>query len=227
MTDFRQMPHVAETWPRSPWRWLCGLTVCGLCLAIGMASEKKAESPRKVEPAKQGGVVKKTEPAKTDPSQKDDKPPLGTITVLVPKKEFKTEGPSKALRVSFEDLDVEKVLNTKKLTLDLPKLMPEWLKKLDGQRIRMKGYMHPGSSFQATGIKRFIFCRDTGPCCFGPKPTVFYLVEVTLKSGTSTNYIENKEFGVEGVFHIKPEVVEGTEDVERFYFLEDAQMIRR
>ena len=76
-------------------------------------------------------------------------------------------------------------------------------------------------------MKRFVLCRDTGPCCFGPKPTIYYLVEVTLKSGTSTSYIENKAFDVEGVFHIKPEALEGTDEVERFYFLDDAQMIKK
>ena len=164
---------------------------------------------------------------KDEASSKSDKPPLGKITVLVPKNEFKKEGPNKSLRVSFDDIDIEKVLNTKKLSLDLPKQMPEWLSKLDGQRIRLRGYMHPQSAFQVDGLKRFVLCRDTSACCFGPNPTIYYLVEFTLKSGTSTSYIENKALDVEGVFRIKPEVLEGTDEVERFYYLEDAQVIKK
>ncbi len=105
--------------------------------------------------------------------------------------------------------------------------MPEWLKKLNGQRIRLRGYMHPQSAFQEDGLKRFVLCRDTSACCFGPNPTIFYLVEVTMKSGTSTSYIDNKAFDVEGIFRIRPEVLEGTDEVDRFYYLEDAQVVKR
>jgi len=199
------------------WSQLCrslllGVVLCGMMLAWGTTAEKREAIPS----------TKQNEAA-----GKDDKPPLGTITVLVPKKEFKTEGPLKAPRVSFDDIDIEKVLNTKKLSLDLPKKMPEWLRKLDGQRIRLRGYMHPAAAFQADGLKRFVLCRDTSVSCFGPNPTIYYLVEATMRSGTSTSYIENRAFDVEGVFRIKPEVLEGTDDVERFYFLDDAQIIKK
>lgn len=201
---------------RSARRWiplgtLCGVFLFGVCLAPGVAVEKKNEAAA----------------AKDQPAAKSDKPPLGQIKVLVPQKDFKTEGKAKALRVSFDDIDIEKVLNTKKLSLDIPEKMPEWLKKLDGQRIRLRGYMHPASAFQDSGIKRFVICRDTSACCFGPNPTVYYLVEVTLKSGTSTTYIENKAFDVEGVFHIKPVELEGTKEISQFYSLDDAQMIKK
>lgn len=155
------------------------------------------------------------------------KPPLGQVTILVPKKVFKKEGPNKAARVGFDDIDIEKVLNTKELTVDLPKAMPDWLQRLHGQRIRLRGYMHPGSAFQAEGIKRFIFCRDTSACCFGPDPTIFYLIDATMKSGTSIEYIEREAFDLEGIFRIEPIVDERSGKMAYFYHLDDAQRIRR
>ena len=210
MIPLRPLLRCPTGWSQLCRSLLLGVVLCGIMLALGTTAEKREASTKKDESA-----------------AKSDKPPLGTVTVLVPKRDFKTEGPQKASRVTFDDIDIEKVLNTKKLSVDLPKQMPDWLKKLDGQKIRLRGFMHPQSAFQENGLKRFVLCRDTGPCCFGPKPTIYYLVEVTLKSGTSTSYIENKAFDVEGVFHIKPEALEGTDEVERFYFLDDAQMIKK
>ncbi len=197
-----------RTW--SPWGLLCGIIFGCAIMAGGIAAEKKTEAAKKDEPV-----------------QKSDKPPLGQIKILVPTRDFKTEGAAKAVRVSFDDIDIEKVLNTKKLSLDIPGQMPEWLKKLDGQKIRLRGYMHPASAFQESGVKRFVLCRDTSACCFGPNPTVYYLVEVTMKSGTSTSYIENKALDVEGVFRIKPNELEGTTEIDRFYYLDDAQVIKK
>lgn len=210
MIRSRLRPSLTGAWSQVVYGSLLGLLLCGVYLASDEAAEKREAAA-----------------TSKDVSAPGDKPPLGKITVLVPKKEFKTEGPSKSLRVSFDDIDIEKVLNTKKLSLDLPKQMPEWLKKLNGQRIRLRGYMHPQSAFQEDGLKRFVLCRDTSACCFGPNPTIFYLVEVTMKSGTSTSYIDNKAFDVEGIFRIKPEVLEGTDEVDRFYYLEDAQVVKR
>lgn len=191
---------------------LCLLAVCP-CLAL-FAAETPAPKTSAPPPAST---------AKDDPK----KPPLGQITVLVPKKDFKTEGPAKALRVSFDDLDIEKVLNTKQLSLKLPERMPDWMKGLDGKRLRVRGFMHPQSVFETEGIRRFVLCRDTSACCFGPNPTIYYLIDVTLKSGQSTNYIENKAFDVEGVLKIKPEQLEGTDEIYQFYYLEDATVVKR
>jgi hypothetical protein len=156
-----------------------------------------------------------------------EKPPLGQITVLVPEKKFKKEGPNKALRLgSFDDIDIEKVLNTKQLSVDLPEKMPQWLRDLNGKRVRLRGYMHPGSAFQAEGIKRFIFCRDTRACCFGPDPTIFYLITTTMRSGTSMDYVDREAFDIEGVFRIEPIVAEKSGLIAEFYHLDDAQLVK-
>jgi hypothetical protein len=155
------------------------------------------------------------------------KPPLGQITVLVPERKFKKEGPRKAVRVGFDDIDIELVMNTKELSMELPKALPDWLKHLNGQRIRLRGFMHSASAYQTEGIKRFIFCRDTKDCCFGPDPTIYYLIEATMKSGTSINYIESKPFDLEGVFRIDPVIDEKSGKIPNFYYLDEAQLVRR
>lgn len=200
------------------WSWLsasgpvvAGVVVTAMLTAGGAAAEKKTEAAKPAASAKKDDA--------------DKKPPLGQITVLVPKKEFKTEGPAKALRVSYDDIDIEKVLNTKTLTLDLPGKMPDWQQKLDGKRVRLMGFINPNSVFENDNVRRFVLCRDTSACCFGPNPTVFYLVEVTMKSGTSTKFTD-KRVDIEGVFHIKPQELEGTKEIDRFYSLDDAVVIK-
>ncbi|MDB5389191.1 MAG: hypothetical protein JWM11_4837, partial [Planctomycetaceae bacterium] len=166
-------------------KWIWSLV--GLCGCLLLAFSAKAYFV----PVNSVELVIDEPPTAEAPTAKvseTDKPPLGQITVLVPTKKFKKEGPNKAYRVGFDDIDIEKVLNTKELSVDLPSKMPEWLQKLNGQRIRLRGYMHPGSAFQEDGIKRFIFCRDTSACCFGPDPTIYYLITTTMRSGTSTSY---------------------------------------
>ncbi len=209
MIKRHQLLRWTATWSRALLGCSLGLLLCG-AFVMGVAAEKKEAATKK-----------------DDAAAKSNKPPLGKITVLVPKKEFRPEGPNKALRVDFNDIDIELVLNTKKLTADIPKQMPEWLNKLNGQRVRLRGYMHPGSALQTEGIKRFVLCRDTSACCFGPNPTIYYLIETTMKSGTSASYIENKAFDVEGIFRIEPIVLEGTTEIDRFYFLDDAQIIKK
>ena len=192
----------------------CSLRICLSLVLFGWVTLSAMVAAEKREPSE-----------KTDGEvSKSDKPPLGQITILVPEREFKTEGDNKALRVRFDDLDIARVLNTKKVSLDLPEKMPEWMKKLNGKRIRLRGFMHPSAGFKEDGISRFWFCRDLP---YDLRMPVYHLVDTTLKTGTSTNYIENKHFDVEGVFRIKPEVSEGSDEVDRFYLIEDAEIVKK
>src|SRR5262249_30587920 len=47
-----------------------------------------------------------------------------------------------------------------------PALLTDKVKRLDGNPIRIRGYILP--SFQQTGIKQFVLVRDNMECCFGP-----------------------------------------------------------
>src|SRR5207302_3135581 len=52
---------------------------------------------------------------------------------------FSVEGPDGAARVNFDDLDLLKLLQMDPVTPDCVDKMPEWLKGLDGRKIRIRG----------------------------------------------------------------------------------------
>ena len=140
------------------------------------------------------------------------------VKVLVKSRKFKTEGPENAIRVSYDDIDLLKVLNMDPVTLDAPKLMPQWLKDLDGKRIRIRGFMYP--PFQETGLENFLMARDNQICCFVRKAKIYDLFPVSMRKGITTNYIDNRPFDVVGVFRIKAEVEDG--EFLPLYAIEDA-----
>lgn len=144
------------------------------------------------------------------------------IKLLIPEKDFKTEGKGneKALRVSFDDFDLLKVLNMEPVTEDAPSRMPKWLKDLDGKRIRVRGFMFP--PFEEENIRAFTLARDNQICCFGRNPLVYDLVDVFMRKGEATDYIQNRPFDVIGVFHIGDSIVPG-----ELYSMDDAVVIDR
>ncbi len=146
------------------------------------------------------------------------------VEVLILEKAFRTDGASKALRVSFDDLDLLKVLNMEPVTIDAIDHMPSWLKGLNGQRIKIRGYMFP--TFETEGIERFVLARDNQICCFGRDPKVYDLVQIDLKAGKTTHYIPaTRAFDVVG--RLKFEMVAADDKPFGLYFLEDAEVIDR
>ncbi len=134
---------------------------------------------------------------------------------------FKVEGPENAIRVSFDDIDLLKVMNLDPVPADAPERLPKWLKELDGKRIRVRGFMFP--PFQDTDIRGFVLARDNQICCFGRTPKEYDLVETFLRKGVTTHYIQNRPFDVVGVFRIKSEI----EKYTAMYELEDAVVIEK
>jgi hypothetical protein len=150
--------------------------------------------------------------------------PPRPIELLIPEKLFKTE--KGALKVTFDDLDLLKVLgieNGVPVPSEAVDKMPQWMKGLEGQRIRIQGFMYP--QFSDTGIPRFVFTRDTGVCCFGPNPTLYYLIDVRMKEGTTADYIENRRFEVVGTFRIQPSGDGKT--LDELYRIDDAEIKTR
>ncbi len=168
--------------------------------------------------AANASVTEATTSAKTPAEPK----PEG-IQLLVPQREFKTEGPQNALRVSYDDLDLLKVLNMEPVPEDALKHFPSWLKALDGQRVRLRGFMYP--TFQATGIDQFVLARDNQICCFGRNPKVYDLVSVQMRDNVTTDYIQNRPFDVVGTFRIDL-LAEGGKPMG-LYWLEDSVVINK
>lgn len=161
------------------------------------------------------------EPAATKPTAAAEP---RKVEVLIPEKTFRADAASKALRVSYDDLDLLKVINMEPVTADAVDQMPAWLKGLSGQRIKIRGFMYP--TFVDEGIERFVLARDNQICCFGRDPKIYDLVQIDMRAGTTTNYIPaTRAFDVVGRFKIKISV-EGGKPFE-LYFLEDAEVIDR
>ena len=144
------------------------------------------------------------------------------IKLLIPEKRFQPEGAQEALRISYDDIDLLKVLNMEPVPADAVDYFPQWLKDLNGKRVRLRGFMYP--TFEATGLTGFALARDNSICCFGRDPLVYDILEVSLAEGETTNYIEAKAFDVEGVFQIDP----AADDKELFqlYRIEDARVLK-
>ncbi|WP_437190799.1 hypothetical protein [Planctomicrobium sp. SH527] len=145
------------------------------------------------------------------------------IKLLIPEKTFTPEGSENALRVSFDDIDLLKVLNMEPVPSDAADHFPEWLKNLDGKRIVLRGWMYPPA--RQDGISSFLFVRDNGICCFGRAPKVYDKLGVKLRSGVTTQYIQNRPFDVIGTLSIEPEIEGDDEGLWWLYFINDAIIV--
>ena len=145
------------------------------------------------------------------------------IKILIPEKKFRVVGPEKAIRVSYDDINLLKVINMDPVTLDAPKHMPDWLKGLNGKRIRIRGFMSP--TFEQTGLRAFLLGRDNQACCFPGRAKIYDLFLVKMRQGVTTDFIDNRPFDIVGIFSIKPLVEDDT--LFQLYRLDDAVVIEK
>ncbi|GAB4136555.1 MAG: hypothetical protein Tsb009_03680 [Planctomycetaceae bacterium] len=144
------------------------------------------------------------------------------VKLLVKDRKFRVEGPENAIRVTYDDINLLKVLNMDPVLPDAHKMFPDWLKNLDGKRIRIRGFMSP--SFKSTGLTSFLMGRDNKACCFPGRAKIYDLFPVKLRDGVTTEYIQNRPFDVVGVFQIKPWQEDG--EWLRLYQIVDAVIIQ-
>jgi hypothetical protein len=150
-------------------------------------------------------------------------PKPGGIQLLVDEPKFRVEASTGAVRVSYDDLDLFRVLNMEPVPDNATDYFPDWLKELNGKRIRIRGFMRP--SFESTGLEGFVLARDTGACCFGPNAKIYYLIGVSLQPGKTVDYTPNRPFDVVGNLHIEL-MAEGGKQFG-LYRMDDAQVIWR
>lgn len=156
----------------------------------------------------------------TSIGQPPEKKQKREVKLLIPERDFQKEGG--AYRITYDDLDLLKILNMEPVTAEAPRLLPDWLKELDGERVRIRGFMSP--AFRSTGLRGFAMGRDNKACCFPGRAKIYDLFPVVLKKGTTTNYIQNRPFDVVGTFQIKPWIVDG--EILRIYRIVDAEVIQ-
>lgn len=140
------------------------------------------------------------------------------IKLLVKDRHFPSE--DEVLQVTYDDIDLLKVLNMHPVPVDATQYFPQWLKALDGQRIRIRGFMYP--AFEVTGMKSFTLVRDNEICCFKKQPTIYDIIKINMAKDTTTDFVHNMPVDVEGVFQIVPK----TDDNELFqlYRITDANV---
>lgn len=144
------------------------------------------------------------------------------IKLLVPDKKFATEKKLKALRMSFDDIDLLRILNMEPVVANAADHLPPWLKELDGKRVVLRGWMFPVEV--NSGIRKFLFTRDNGTCCFGPNAKIYDKIGVDLRKGLTVDYISSKPFDVAGTLRIDPYLNEEGR-LEMLYRLENAEAI--
>jgi hypothetical protein len=105
-----------------------------------------------------------------------------------------TEVPEGYVRVSFEELQPDK----KHPQMPIPPAALE----LDGKRIFVKGYVHPGVD-RRSGIKQFVLVPDMKTCCFGGQPALTDMIEVTLKDPHRIKYSYARR-KLAGVLRVSP-----------------------
>jgi hypothetical protein len=140
------------------------------------------------------------------------------IELKVPHKDFNREGKDRALRVSYDDIDLLRILNMEPVPLNAEEYLPDWLKALNGEKVVLRGWMFP--PLMTEGLPAFLFVRDNQICCFGREAKVYDKVRVTLKEGTTTDYIFGRSFDVIGTFHIEAEERDG--ELYFLYSIDDA-----
>lgn len=106
-------------------------------------------------------------------------------------------GAGRAISITFDDLQLE----MKEDSVFDPGLLTPRVKQLDGQRVRLRGFIYP-SVFQQTGITRFPLVKNT-QCKFGPGGVAHHIIVVDLQPGVSTSFTV-RPIAVEGVLTVRP-----------------------
>ncbi len=122
---------------------------------------------------------------------------------------YATEVPDGYQRISFEVLKPEPGSRAP---------IPQSALALNGQRVFVKGYVHPGVT-KRKGIKQFVLVPDMKTCCFGGQPALTDMIEVTLEDPLRVDYSYSKR-RLAGVLRVsgQPKSVAGLEGV--YYHLE-------
>jgi len=99
--------------------------------------------------------------------------------------------------INFDDLQFK----IEKDTRFKPAMLTDDVKKLDGVKVKLRGYILPSTLFKETNIDQFVLVRDNQECCFGPGAALFDCVIVEMVPGKTTDFV-TRPVTVEGKFKI-------------------------
>jgi hypothetical protein len=141
---------------------------------------------------------KKGKSKETNVQIKEEKGPLG----------------HKTIGIDEESLDLDAV---KEIPLTFSTLMtweyevgenpspPETIKKLDGRKVRLTGFMYPLQ--EGKSIQYFCLLRTTQTCCYGPRPQYNQYVFVEMEK--ATDFYRLDPVSCVGKFRVDPAPDEG------------------
>ena len=122
-----------------------------------------------------------------------------------------------AEKITFDDLN----LGMREDMVYRPFLLTDRVKELEGKRLSIIGYMHPGVE-TTRNIKEFILLKNT-ECKFGPGGQADHLAEIHLADGHSTA-LTTKPVKVEATLKIEPyQGLDG--NTWSIYRLEEAKIV--
>jgi hypothetical protein len=107
------------------------------------------------------------------------------------------EPSDQAVPITFDDLKID----MKEDTAFEPSMLTERVQQLDGQRVRIRGFLFP-SVFQQTGITKFPLIKNL-ECKFGPGGQAHHIIIVDMKPGLSTSFTV-RPITVEGILTVRP-----------------------
>ncbi|MHB8974498.1 MAG: hypothetical protein ACYC3X_00365 [Pirellulaceae bacterium] len=100
--------------------------------------------------------------------------------------------------ITFDDLELDMPLGT----LFHRALLTPRAAQLDGQQVRLRGFIYAGGVFQQTGITNFPFVKNT-QCKFGPEGLAFCVILVDLDEGVTTEFT-TYPVTIEGRLSVRP-----------------------
>lgn len=100
--------------------------------------------------------------------------------------------------ITFDDLELDMAVAT---LFDRSMLTPR-AAQLDGQKVRLRGFIFAGGVFQQTGITSFPLVKNT-QCKFGPQGLAYCVILVELDEGVATDFT-TYPVTVEGTLTVRP-----------------------
>lgn len=78
--------------------------------------------------------------------------------------------------------------------------VPEWVKRYDGQRVLLTGYLMP-LQMENGRAKKFVMMRDVNTCCYGAVPNMNDYLVVTM-AGEGVEPVQDVPVDLVGIFRI-------------------------
>ena len=154
--------------------------------------ENKSEPP----PRGQGDKADAAPVVESSPAGETAKSPSNPTESSASTKSAAPARSNEVHKISFDDLNCG-------MQADIvfrPWMITERVKELDGQQVRIVGYMNP--DVKQHGITEFILLRNT-ECKFGPSGQADHLIRVKLDPGVTTNF-SSKPVQVVGKLIVNP-----------------------